>query len=102
LRTSRQPSRPIKRTQTYLHTVTAETRHTYAMRLMDDPNLLITDVQRLMRHRSLASTQIYARARIDDLVRKMREHYTRSAPIEPSRDPSYDPAAMAVLFPGLM
>ncbi|MEU4323425.1 tyrosine-type recombinase/integrase [Nocardia fluminea] len=77
-------------------------RHTYAMRLMDDPNLLITDVQRLMRHRSLASTQIYARARIDDLVRKMREHYTRPAPTEPSRDPSYDPAAMAVLFPGLM
>ncbi|WP_435593859.1 tyrosine-type recombinase/integrase [Nocardia sp. bgisy118] len=76
-------------------------RHTYAMRLFDDPNLLITDVQRLMRHRSLASTQIYARARIDDLVRKMREHYTRPAPAEPGPDPSYDPAAMAVLFPGL-
>ncbi|MFI6998305.1 tyrosine-type recombinase/integrase [Nocardia sp. NPDC050175] len=76
-------------------------RHTYAMRLMDDPNLLITDVQRLMRHRSLASTQIYARARIDDLVRKMREHYARPAPADPSPDPSYDPAAMSVLFPGL-
>jgi integrase len=76
-------------------------RHTYAMRLLDDPNLLITDVQRLMRHRSIMSTQIYARARIDDLVRKMREHYTRPAPAEPRLDPSYDPAAMAVLFPGL-
>ncbi|WP_327115072.1 site-specific integrase [Nocardia sp. NBC_01730] len=76
-------------------------RHTYAMRLMDDPNLLITDIQRLMRHRSLASTQIHARARIDNLVRKMREHYARPAPAEPAPDPSYDPAAMAVLFPGL-
>ncbi|MFC8532071.1 tyrosine-type recombinase/integrase [Nocardia sp. NPDC057227] len=76
-------------------------RHTYAMRLLDDPNLLITDVQRLMRHRSLTSTQIYARARIDDLVAKMREHYARPAPAAPSPDPGYDPAAMAVLFPGM-
>ena len=76
-------------------------RHTYAMRLMGDPNLFITDVQRLMRHRSITSTQIYARARIDDLVAKMREHYARPEPAAPTRDPAYDPAAMAVLFPDL-
>lgn len=76
-------------------------RHTYAMRLMGDPNLFITDVQRLMRHRSIYSTQIYARARIDDLVAKMREHYARPEPSAPTRDPAYDPAAMAVLFPNL-
>jgi integrase len=76
-------------------------RHTYAMRLMGDPNLFITDVQRLMRHRSINSTQIYARARIDDLVAKMREHYARPEPSTPTRDPAYDPAAMAVLFPDL-
>jgi len=76
-------------------------RHTYAMRLMGDPNLFITDVQRLMRHRSITTTQIYARARIDDLVAKMREHYARPEPSAPTRDPAYDPAAMAVLFPDL-
>jgi len=76
-------------------------RHTYAMRLMADPNLFITDVQRLMRHRSINSTQIYARARIDDLVAKMKEHYARPQPCTPRRDPAYDPAAMAVLFPEL-
>ncbi|WP_445189327.1 tyrosine-type recombinase/integrase [Pseudonocardia sp. Cha107L01] len=69
-------------------------RHTYAMRLMSDPNLLITDVLRLMRHRSLASTQIYARARIDDLVAKMREHYARPEPAPARPDPAYDPDAL--------
>lgn len=76
-------------------------RHTYCMRLLDDPNLLITDVQRLIRHRSLTSTQVYARARIDELVVKMRAHYARPEPPEPAPDPAYDPAAMAVLFPEL-
>lgn len=76
-------------------------RHTYCMRLLEDPTMLLTDVQRLMRHRSLASTQIYARARIDDLVAKMRAHYARPQPAEPTADPAYDPAAMAVLFPQL-
>jgi integrase len=76
-------------------------RHTYAMRLMDDPNLFITDVQRLMRHRSLTSTQIYARAHIDELVAKMRQHYNRSGPDPAGPDPAYDPGAMAVLFPGI-
>ena len=76
-------------------------RHTYAMRLMDDPNLFITDVQRLMRHRSLTSTQIYARAHIDELVAKMRQHYSRSRPDPAGPDPAYDRDAMAVLFPGI-
>ena len=31
-------------------------RHTYCMRLLEDSTMLITDVQRLMRHRSLTST----------------------------------------------
>lgn len=76
-------------------------RHTYAMRMLDDPNLLITDVQRLMRHASILSTQIYSRARIDDLVRKMQEHYNRPAPPEPTADPTYDPENMSILFPGM-
>lgn len=76
-------------------------RHTYAMRLMDDPNLFITDVQRLMRHRSLTSTQVYARAHIDELVAKMRQHYSRKKSDSTGPDPAYDRAAMAVLFPGI-
>ncbi len=72
------------------------------MRLMGDPNLLITDVQRLMRHRSLASTQIYARAQIDDLVRAMREHYARPEAPPARPDPTYDKDDLAVLFPDLL
>ncbi len=66
-----------------------------------DPGLFITDVQRLMRHRSINSTQIYARAGIDDLVVKMKDHYARPEPSAPRSDPAYDPEAMAVLFPEL-
>lgn len=77
-------------------------RHTYCMRMLDDPSLLITDVQVLMRHASILSTQIYSRARIDDLVRRMQEHYNRPAPAEPSVDAGYDAADMSVLFPGLV
>lgn len=77
-------------------------RHTYCMRMLDDPNLLITDVQRLMRHASILSTQIYSRAEIDDLVRKMQAHYNRPTPSEPTVDPGYDPAAISVLFPDLV
>ena len=76
-------------------------RHTYCMRMLDDPNLLITDVQRLMRHASILSTQIYARAQIDALVRKMQEHYNRPAPPAPTVGPGYSPADMSILFPGL-
>ena len=57
---------------------------------------------RLMRHRSLASTQIYARAQIDELVAKMREHYTRPDPGPPRPDPAYDQDVLAVLFPELV
>ena len=76
-------------------------RHTFAMRLLGDTRLAITDVQRLMRHRSLASTQVYARAQLDELVVKMREHYARPEPSPGRPDSAYDAAAMAVLFPDL-
>lgn len=75
-------------------------RHTYCYRLTSDPNMLITDIQELMRHRSLATTQVYIRARMDDLIAKLQEHYARPPTPPPAPAVGYDPAAMAVLFPG--
>lgn len=75
-------------------------RHTYCYRLMQDPNLLITEVQELMRHRSLASTQIYMRARMDELVVKLQEHYARAPAPPPTPAAGYAAADLQVLFPG--
>lgn len=61
--------------------------------------MLITDVQALLRHKSLVSTQVYLRCRLDELVERMREHYATPRP-SPRPSPRYDPVDMATLFPG--
>ena len=40
-----------------------------------------------MRHRSINTTQIYARAGIDALVTKMKDHYARPEPLCPETRP---------------
>lgn len=52
-------------------------RHTAATRLSRDPTFKIEEVQAIMRHRSLKSTGIYQRARLDDLIDRLQEHYRR-------------------------
>jgi hypothetical protein len=72
-------------------------RHTYAMRLAGDRNLLVTDVQALLRHKSLTTTQVYPRARADEVIERVREHYARE-PEPPAPSLNYDPTDLAVLF----
>lgn len=52
-------------------------RHTAATRMARDPALTLTDVQTVMRHRQLSTTQRYTRVRLDDLIETMQEHYAR-------------------------
>jgi len=73
-------------------------RHTYAYRLATDPSLLITDVQELMRHASLSTTQVYLRTRTEDLVERLLAHYARPPAPPPRPAAGYDPADLAVLF----
>lgn len=74
-------------------------RHTCAMRMALDPNMTVTDVQAVMRHKSLVSTQIYWRVRLNELVERMQEHYIRLAsPPEPQPHAAYAQADLAVLF----
>jgi len=75
-------------------------RHTYCYRLLENPELLIIEVQELMRHKRLASTEIYMRARMDDLVAKLVAHYARPPAAPPAPAVGYDRADMSVLFPG--
>jgi len=76
-------------------------RHTGALRLARDPELVITDVQAVLRHRWLSSTEVYTRARIEDVVARVQEHYRRPEPAPPAASTwSYPDADMAELFGG--
>lgn len=74
-------------------------RHTAAMRMVADPALSLTDVQTVLRHRHLGSTEVYLRARVDEVIARVQAHQDRPpAPIAPPSAAGYDPADLAVLF----
>lgn len=52
-------------------------RHTAATRMARDPALTLIDVQTVMRHRHLSTTQRYTQVRLDDLIDTLQEHYAR-------------------------
>jgi hypothetical protein len=49
-------------------------RHAAAQRMIDDPQLSLTDVQWVLGHAHLSATQIYLRPREDEIVARMLEH----------------------------
>lgn len=76
-------------------------RHTAATRLLADSAFTLFDVQTILRHAQVTTTQIYAQPRLDDLVDKMLEHYARPTTPAMTVDPGYDAAAVSELL-GLM
>lgn len=72
-------------------------RHTCAARLVADPAMTLTDVQAVLRHRHLSSTEIYTRARLADIVEKVQAHYARPAPT-PAPAAGYDPECLRIVF----
>lgn len=81
------------------NTTLHDLRHTCAMRMVADPNMTLADVQTVLRHKSLASTQIYTRVQLDELVARVQEHHARrAAPPPPRVHPAYDQADLATLF----
>ncbi|WP_217491827.1 tyrosine-type recombinase/integrase [Tsukamurella pulmonis] len=57
-----------------------DVRHTAATRMAKDPALTLPEVQTVLRHRHLSTTERYLLPRIDELHEKMQEHYTRPKP----------------------
>ncbi|MDJ0363099.1 site-specific integrase [Rhodococcus sp. H29-C3] len=55
-------------------------RHTAAIRMSKDPELSLVEVQTIMRHRHLTTTQMYLLPRMEDLLDKMQEHFARPRP----------------------
>src|SRR6516162_2037061 len=50
-------------------------RHTAAYRMAEDPALPLTDVQAVLGHRQLATTQIYLTPRAEDVIRRVLAHH---------------------------
>ncbi|MGH9088932.1 MAG: tyrosine-type recombinase/integrase [Acidimicrobiales bacterium] len=78
-------------------------RHTAAYRMAEDPSLPLTDVQHVLGHAQLTTTQIYLTPRKEDVVRRVLAHHaeqTRRAVEQkaPVIAPSYRLDTLDVLF----
>jgi site-specific recombinase XerD len=77
-------------------------RHTAAQRMVDDPRLSLTDVQWVLGHAHLSTTQIYLRPREDEIVARVLEHqHTRRDIQRPSLSlphSAYRPEVLAALL----
>ena len=74
-------------------------RHTAAARMAGDPELSIVEVQAVLRHRHLSTTERYTRVRIEELVDKLQQHYARPQ-VERHYSAGYDPDDIRAVFGG--
>lgn len=78
-------------------------RHTAAYRMAEDPAVPLTDVQLVLGHAQLTTTQIYLTPRKEDVIRRVLAHHaeqTRQAAerVVPVAAPGYRPETLDVLF----
>ena len=78
-------------------------RHTAAYRMAEDPALPLTDVQWVLGHARLSTTQVYLTPRKEDVVRRVLAHYgekVRQAAERrvPPPAPGYSQESLDVLF----
>ncbi len=75
-------------------------RHTAAYRLARDPAVPISDVQWVLGHQSLATTQIYVVPTAGDVIESTLAHHRRRAEPKPASppEPHYRPESLDVLF----
>ena len=78
-------------------------RHTAAYRMAEDPELPLTDVQTVLGHAQLSTTQIYLTPRKEDVIRRLLAHHgeqTRRAAERVAAPPAtgYRPESLDVLF----
>lgn len=72
-------------------------RHTAATRMANDPNFTLVEVQTILRHAHVTTTQRYLQPRLEDLAGKLAEHYARPRP-EPRVAAGYDDAQVRELL----
>lgn len=77
-----------------------DTRHTAAMRMANDPDLTLPEVQTVMRHAHLATTQRYLGVNVEELFNKLHDHYQRPVSDEIVVPAGYAAADVATVFGG--
>jgi integrase len=78
-------------------------RHTAAYRMAEDPALPLTDVQHVLGHALLTTTQLYLIPRKEDVIRRVLAHHAEStaaaaARVKPVAAPGYRPETLQALF----
>jgi site-specific recombinase XerD len=78
-------------------------RHTAAYRMAEDPALPLTDVQAVLGHALLATTQIYLTPRTEEVIRRVLAHHAgqarqAAARAQPAVAPGYRVETLDVLF----
>jgi integrase len=75
-------------------------RHSAAYRMAQDPGMPITDVQWILGHSHLTTTQIYVTPTEDDVIKGAREHFRRQAVPKPTPQPApgYRAESLGILF----
>jgi hypothetical protein len=71
------------------------------MRMADDPEMPLVDIQVLLGHAHLSTTERYLRVRLDQLVAHVRAHRQRREALASAQDGSmigYDASDMNELF----
>jgi site-specific recombinase XerD len=86
-------------TEATLHSL----RHTAAYRMAEDPALPLTDVQHVLGHAHLTTTQIYLTPRQEDVIRRVLAHHAEqtrqaAARVACAPAPDYRPETLEVLF----
>ena len=74
-------------------------RHTAAYRMARDPNMPLADVQWILGHAQLTTTQIYVSPLPEDVISSVIAfHQRRAAPAPPPPPSPYRPESLTVLF----
>lgn len=76
-------------------------RHSAAARMARDPQLSLTDVQWVLGHAHLSTTEVYLTPSKDEVIAGVLAHHARQSrqrDVPPPPAPGYDPRSLAVLF----
>jgi site-specific recombinase XerD len=78
-------------------------RHTAAYRMAEDPAVPLTDVQQVLGHAHLSTTQIYLTPRAEDVIKRILAHHATATEraaerVAPLPAPGYRPETLRVLF----
>jgi hypothetical protein len=89
-------------TQTRPHTASADTRHTAAYRMAQDPKMPLTDVQWVLGHAFLSTTQRYLNPVTEDVIAGVLAFHARQLLRDPVPTPAagYRPESLQILFGG--